>query len=162
MSRWEIQVKLNLSLEASTTFADDPPGPLNAMASVLNLILTTKRFTDVKLKFQLRDAGCPSNSSIFAGFGSTLELDAVITGGGSYHVTLPPSEIEDCSHLHWVLLEWQDICWQGSEFHCQQNYLSLSRKKIILKHYNIYLLTQEQLKTISQLRSVQNAQQYFS
>ena len=84
-------MKLNLSLKASYTCAADPPGPLNARLSVLNLIFTAKRVTDVKLKFQLRDAGYPSKSFISAGVGSSPGLDAVLTGRGSYHVTLLPS-----------------------------------------------------------------------
>ena len=93
-------MKLNLSLKASYTCAADPPGPLNARLSVLNLIVTEKRFTDVKLKFHLKDAGYSSKSFISAGVGSSPALDTGLTGGGSYHVTLPPSEIEDYSHLH--------------------------------------------------------------
>ena len=128
MSRWEIQVKLNLSLWASTTFADDPPGPLNARVSVLNFIVTEKRVTDVKLKFQFRDAGYPSKRFISAGVKSSPALDAVLTGRGSYHVTLPPSEIEDYSHLHWVLLEWKVICLKRREFHHKQRTFSLSSR----------------------------------
>ena len=93
-------MKLNLSLKASSTRAADPPGPLNARVSVSNLIYTEKRVTDVKLKFQLRDAGYPSKRFFFAGVGSSLAVDTVLTGGGSYHVTVPPSEIEGCSHLN--------------------------------------------------------------
>ena len=100
MSRWEIQVKLNLSSKAGATFAPDPPGPLNARLSALNFTFTAERVTDVKLKFQLRDAGYPSKSFTFAGVGSSPALDTVLTGRGSYHVTLPQSEIEDYSHLH--------------------------------------------------------------
>ena len=93
-------MKLNLSLKASYTCAADTPGPLTARLSVLNLIFTAKRVTDVKLKFQLRDAGYPSKSFISAGIGSSPALDTVLTGKGSYHVTLPPSEIEDYLHSH--------------------------------------------------------------
>ena len=109
VSRWEIQVKLNLSLKEDTTVAPDPPGPVNARLSLSNFIVIEKRVTDVKLKFQPRDAGYPSKSFTFAGVGSSPALDAVLTGRGSYHVTLPRSEIEDYSHLHWVLLEWKLI-----------------------------------------------------
>ena len=93
-------MKLNLSLKAVATVAADPPGPLTTRVSMSNFIVTEKRVTDVKLKFQLRDAGCPSKSFISAGAGSSPALDTVLTGRGSYHVTLPASEIEDYSHLH--------------------------------------------------------------
>ena len=128
MSRWEIQVKLNLSLKAVATVAPDPPGPLTTRVSESNFIVTEKRVTDVKLKFQLRDAGCPSKSFISAGAGSSPALDTVLTGRGSYHVTLPPSEIEDYSHLHWVLLEWKVICLKRREFHHKQRTFSLSSR----------------------------------
>ena len=161
MSRWEIHVKLNLSLKAVATVAPAPPGPLVTSVSVSNFIVTAKRVTDVKLKFQLRGSECPSKSFISAGFLSSPALDAVWTGRGSYHVTLPPSEIENYSHLHRMLLKLQDVCWQGSEFHCKHSALSLFRKKSFSSTTR-YLLAQELLKTISQLRSAQNAQQYFS
>ena len=160
MSRWEIQVKLNLSLWESSTIAANPPGPLFASLSPSNHIDAAKRVTDVKLKFQLRDAVFPSKSVFFAEVGSLPALTATLTGRGSCHVTLAPSEIEDYSHLHWVLLEWQDVCWQGSEFHCKQSALSLSHVKSSLS-ITCYLLTQELLNTISPLRSVQNAQPFL-
>ena len=93
-------MKLNISLKEAATVAVDPPGPLVASVVLSNFIVTAKRITDVRLKFQLRDAGYPSKSFISAGVRSSLALNAVLTGRGSYHVTLPPSEIEDYSHLH--------------------------------------------------------------
>ena len=65
-----------------------------------NFIDTNKRVTDVKLKFQFRVSGCPLKSVLLAGVRSSPALDAALTGRGSYHVTLPLSEIEDYSHLH--------------------------------------------------------------
>ena len=140
VSRWEIQVKLNLSLKPGATVAPDPPGPLVASVWEANFTLTAKRVTDVEVKFQLRGAGCPSKSFTSTGVKSSPALDTVLTGRGSYHVTFPPSEIEDYSHLHWVLLEWQDVCGQGSEFHCKQSALSLSRRKSF-SSLTCYLLT---------------------
>ena len=129
-------MKLNLSLKASYTCAADPPGPLNARLSVLNFIVTTKRFTDVKLKFQLRDAGYPSKSFISAGVGSSPALDTVLTGGGSYHVTLPPSEIEDHSNLHRMSLEWKVICFKRSEFYHKQKAFTLSSRSSLVVALN--------------------------
>ena len=97
VSRWEILVILNLSLRLSGTFTADV-GPI-ARLSVLNLILTAKTVTDVKLKFQLRDPGYPSRRFVSAGVRSSPAADAVLTGRGSYHVTLAPSEIEEYSYL---------------------------------------------------------------
>ena len=99
MSRWEILVILNLSFRLSGTTTADTVGPI-AMLSSLNWISTAKKVTDVKLKFQLRDPGYPSISFVFAGVRSLPAADVILTGGGSYHVTLEPSEIEDYSYLH--------------------------------------------------------------
>ena len=41
-------------------------------------------------------------------------------------MTLPPSEIEDYSHIHGVLLRWKVICLKGSEFQYKQRAFSLS------------------------------------
>ena len=90
---------LNLSLKSSNTFTADTVGPA-ARLSVLNFITTAKGLTDVRLKFQLRDPGYPSKSIVSAGVRSSPAVDVVLTGRGSYHVTLAPSEIEDYSYLH--------------------------------------------------------------
>ena len=99
---------LNLSLRLSGTFTADV-GPI-ARLSVLNLILTAKIVTDVKLKFQLRDPGYPSRRFVSAGVRSSPAADAVLTGRGSYHVTLAPSEIEEYSGTY------NDYCLNGKIF----------------------------------------------
>ena len=90
---------LNLSLRLSGTFTADTVGPIARLSS-LNFIPTAKTVTDVKLKFQLRDPGYPSKSFVSAGVRSSPAADVVLTGGGSYHVTLELSEIEDYLYLH--------------------------------------------------------------
>ena len=95
---------LNLSLRLSSTFTLDTLRP-TARLSDLKFILTAKTATDVKLKFQLRDPGYPSKSFVCAGVKSSPAVDFVLTGRGSYHVTLSPSEIQDCSNFHRVLLK---------------------------------------------------------
>ena len=96
---------LNLSLRLSGTITADTVGPI-ARLSWLNFMFTAKTVTDVKLKFQLKDPGFPSKSSVSAGVRSSPAVDVVLTGRGSYHVKLEPSEIEDYTYLHRVLLKW--------------------------------------------------------
>ena len=95
MARWETQVTLNLSLKGSAT-CDCPDGAMIARPASLNFIITTNRvISDVRLKFQLRVAEDPSRSLDWPGVSVSAVLDAVSTGRGSNHVTLPPSETED-------------------------------------------------------------------
>ena len=52
--------------------------------------------SDVRLKLQLSCASVdPSGNCVLSAVSSMSGTDVVSTGGGSYHVTLTPSEIEN-------------------------------------------------------------------
>ena len=98
-----IQLKLYLWSDGFTNPAspdDRTPATLTPLNATVN---PSKLKSDEKLKFQLSgESVTPSRSCTVFNLWSNLWSESVSSGGGSYHVTLSPSEISSISSLKFI------------------------------------------------------------